>query len=317
MTMDPQPCFIGIDVSKSTLDLHARPGKVAVQFPNDPDGVAALVSRVSVLAPTLVVLEATGGLEHPAAAALAAASIPVAVVNPRQARDFARATGQLAKTDAIDAAALALFAEKIRPAVRPLPSAETLAFQELLDRRRTLTQTRTAESNRLGSAVTTRVRGSIASHIEWLEEQLEELDADLGAAIEASPVWRANDDLLQSIAGIGPVVSRSLLADVPELGTLSREQVAALVGVAPMNRDSGSWRGKRSITGGRSRVRSMLYMAALSAKRFNPSLKAFAERLLAKGKARKVVLVAVARKLLVLANAILRTKTPWKTPVVA
>ena len=315
--MNPQPCFIGIDVSKKALDLHALPGKVTLQFSNDPDGITALVSRVLVLAPTLVVLEATGGLEHPAAAALAAARIPVAVVNPRQARDFAKATGKLAKTDAIDAEVLALFAERIRPEPRPLPDAETLAFRELLDRRRTLIQTRTAESNRLGSAVTARVRRSITVHIRWLEKQLKELDAELSAAIEASPVWRANDELLQSIPGIGPVVSQAMLADLPELGTLSRERLAALVGVAPMNRDSGTWRGKRSVTGGRSRVRSMLYMAALSATRFNPLLKEFADRLKAKGKAAKVVLVAVARKLLVIANAILRDKTPWKMPVAA
>jgi transposase len=232
MTMNHEPCFIGIDVSKDTLDLHALPGQVTLQFPNDPDGVASLVSRVLVLVPTLVVLEATGGLEHPAAAALAAAGIPVAVVNPRQARDFAKATGKLAKTDAIDAQVLAQFAERIRPQPRPLPDAETLALRELSDRRRTLIQTRTGESNRLGTAVTPRVRRSITAHIRWLEKQLEELDADLSAAIEASPVWRANDDLLQSIPGIGPVVSRALLADVPELGTLSREEVAALVGVA-------------------------------------------------------------------------------------
>jgi transposase len=317
MTMDHEPCFVGIDVSKHTLDLHALPGQVTLQFPNDPDGVASLASRVSVLVPTLVVLEATGGLEHPAAAALAAAGIPVAVVNPRQARDFAKATGKLAKTDAIDAQVLAQFAERIRPHPRPLPDAETLALRELSDRRRTLVQTRTGESNRLGTAVTTRVRRSITAHIRWLEKQLEELDADLSAAIEASPVWRANGDLLQSIPGIGPVVSRALLADVPELGTPSREEVAALVGVAPMNRDSGKYSGKRSVTGGRSRVRSMLYMAALSAKRLNPSLKEFAKRLVEKGKAAKVVLVAVARKLLVIANAILREKTPWKAPVAA
>jgi transposase len=317
MTMNHEPCFVGIDVSKHTLDLHALPGQVTLQFPNDLDGVASLVSRVSVLVPTLVVLEATGGLEHPAAAALAAAGVPVAVVNPRQARDFAKATGKLAKTDAIDAQVLAQFAERIRPQPRPLPDAETLALRELLDRRRTLIQTKTGESNRLGTAVTPRVRRSITAHIRWLEKQLQELDADLSAAIEASPVWRANDDLLQSIPGIGPVVSRALLADVPELGTLSREEVAALVGVAPMNRDSGKYSGKRSVTGGRSRVRSMLYMAALSAKRFNPSLKKFAARLVEKGKAAKVVLVAVARKLLVIANAILREKTPWKAPAAA
>ena len=316
--MNPQqPCFIGIDVSKDTLDLHARPGEVTLQFPNDPDGVAALVSRVLAWAPSLVVLEATGGREHLVAAALAAASIPVAVINPRQARDFAKATGELAKTDAIDAAVLALFAERIRPQPRPLPSAQTLAFRELLDRRRTLIQTKTGESNRLATAITKRVRESITAHMEWLEEQLEELKADLAAAIEASPVWRTNEDLLRSIPGIGKVVSRTLLADLPELGTLSREEVAALVGVAPMNRDSGKWKGKRSIVGGRCHVRSMQYMAALSAKRCNPSLKKFATRLKERGKAAKVILVAVARKLLVIANAILREKKPWKTPLAA
>jgi transposase len=317
MTMNPQPCFVGIDVSKDTLDLHARPTGSVGTFPNNPEGIAALTSRVSELAAALVVLEATGGLEHPAAAALAAAGVAVAVVNPRQARGFARATGRLAKTDAIDAGVLALFAERIRPEPRPLPDAQTLALRELLDRRRQLIQTRTAESNRLGSAVTERVRRSIAAHVRWLEKQLRELDDDLGRAIEASPVWRANDDLLQSIPGVGPIVSRALMADVPELGTLSREEVAALVGVAPMNRDSGKWGGRRRVVGGRSRVRSVLYMAALSAKRFNPTLKAFAQRLVAKGKAAKVVLVAVARKLLVIANAVLREKTPWRTPVAA
>jgi transposase len=315
--MNPQPCFVGIDVSKDALDLHALPGKVVLQVANDPDGIASLVSRVLPLTPTLVVLEATGGLEHPVAAALVTAGIPVAVVNPRQARDFARATNRLAKTDAIDAGSLALFAERIRPEPRALPDSQALALRELLDRRRQLIQTRTAESNRLGSAVTERVRRSLEAHLRWLERQLGDLDGDLGEAIEASPVWRVNDDLLRSIPGIGPVVSRALLADLPELGKLSRGQVAALVGVAPMNRDSGRWGGKRSVTGGRSRVRSALYMAALSAKRFNPQLRAFADRLVAKGKAAKVVLVAVARKLLVIANAILREQKPWESAPVA
>jgi len=314
--MSQQPCFVGIDVSKDKLDLHALPGKVVLQFDNDPDGIASLVSRVLGLAPELVVLEATGGLEHPAAAALSTAGVSVSVVNPRQTRDFAKAKNRLAKTDAIDAEILALFAEAIRPEPRPLADEQTLALQELLDRRRQLIQTRTAESNRLGSAVTERVRRSLKSHIRWLEKQLEELDDDLSKAIESSPVWRVNDDLLQSIPGVGRVVSRALLADFPELGTLSRGEVAALAGLAPMNRDSGRWSGKRCIKGGRRGVRSALYMAALSARRFNEPLKKFADRLAAKGKAAKVVLVAVARKLLVIANAILREQKPWKSAAV-
>lgn len=310
--MDPQPCFIGIDVSKSTLDLHALPGRVASQFPNDPGGITALVSGVLVLAPTLVVLEATGGLEHPAAAALAAAGIPVAVVNPRQTRDFAKATGKLAKTDATDAAVLAHFAEAIRPQVRPVPDAQTRELAELLGRRRQLIGMRTAESNRLGTVTAGRVARSIESHLRWLAKQLEGLDESLGEAIRGSAVWRVNDDLLQSIPGVGRMVSRALMADLPELGTLSREQVAALAGVAPMNRDSGKWSGARAVCGGRSHVRSALYRAALSAKRWNPALREFAARLKEKGKAAKVILVAVARKLLVIANAILRSRRPWE-----
>jgi transposase len=315
--MDPQPCFVGIDVSKDSLDLSARPAGLGQSFPNDPDGIAALTSRVSELAPTLVVLEATGGLEYPAATALAAAGVAVAVVNPTQARRFAQATGRLAKTDAIDAAALAHFAEAVRPEARPLADADTRALRELLDRRRQLIGMRTAEGNRLGTTTTEPVRRNIRSHLRWLERQLREVDAQMTAAIESSPVWRVNDDLLRSIPGVGPAVSRTLLAEFPELGTLSREEVAALAGVAPMNRDSGTWSGRRSVAGGRSRVRGLLYMAALSAKRFNPSLREFAARLVTKGKAAKVVLVAVARKLLVIANAVLRDQTPWKMPATA
>jgi transposase len=315
--MNPQPCFAGIDVSKDHLDLHARPSGVAHRFPNDPDGVAALVSRVSGLAPALVVLEATGGMEYPAAAALAAAGVPVAVVNPTQARRFAQATGRLAKTDALDAAALAHFAEAVRPEPRPLPDADTRSLRELLDRRRQLIGMRTAEGNRLPSVTAERVRKNIRAHLRWLDRELGALDADLAAAVRASPVWRANDDLLQSIPGVGPVVSRALLAELPELGTLSREEVAALAGVAPMNRDSGRWGGRRSVAGGRSGVRAALYMAALSARRFNPTLKGFADRLAEKGKAAKVILVAVARKLLVIANAVLRDQKPWKTATTA
>ena len=310
--MNPPPGFVGIDVSKDHLDVHVRPAGTAERFANDPEGVAALTARVGAAAPALVVLEATGGLEYPAAAALSAAGVPVAVVNPRQARDFARATGRLAKTDAIDAAALAHFAEAVRPEPRPLPDADARVLRELLDRRRQLLGMRTAETNRLGAVTTERVRRAIAAHVRWLDKQLRGVDADLTRAIEASPVWRVNDDLLQSIPGIGPVVSWALLAGLPELGTLSREEVAALAGVAPLNRDSGRWAGRRCVAGGRSGVRAALYMAALSARRFNPALKGFADRLAAKGKAAKVVLVAVARKLLVFANAVLRDQKPWR-----
>ncbi|HJZ57374.1 MAG TPA: IS110 family transposase [Gemmataceae bacterium] len=310
--MNPQPCLAGIDVSKDALDLHALPAGVTRQFPHDPDGVAALVESVRALGPALVVLEATGGLEYPAAAALAAGGLSVAVVNPCQARDFARATGRLAKTDAIDAAALARFAERVRPEPRPLPDADTRALRELLERRRQLLGMRAAESNRLGSAGAERVRRDIRAHLRWLDKQLGGRDAELGRAIEASPVWRVNDDLLRSIPGIGSVLSRTLLAEWPELGRLSRGPVAALAGVAPMNRDSGRWQGCRAVTGGRSRLRSVLYMAALSARRFNPVLTGFADRLAAAGKAAKVVLVAVARKLLVIANAVLRDQKPWR-----
>jgi transposase len=317
--MPPAPCFVGIDVSKDHLDAHARPAGAAFREPNDPGGVAALVARVRELAPALVVLEATGGLEHPAAAALAAAGLPVAVVNPRQARDFARATGRLAKTDAIDAEVLARFAEQVRPPARPLPDADTRALAELLDRRRQLVGMRTAERNRLGSATAPRVRRDIAAHLRWLDRRLADLDADLARAVEASPAWRVNDDLLRSIPGVGPQLSRTLLAELPELGTLTREQVAALAGVAPVNRDSGRRAGRRGIAGGRAGVRAVLYMAALSARRFNPALRAFAARLAAKGKAAKVVLIAVPGKLLLIANAVLRDRKPWVeiTPVVA
>lgn len=310
--MNPQPCFIGIDVSKNTLDFHARPSEEVLHVNNDTDGIATLVTRVIELAPTLVVIEATGGLEHPLAAALAATRVPVAVVNPRQARDFAKATGKLAKTDAIDAAVLAHFAEAIRPEARPLPDAQTQELAELLGRRRQLILMRTAESNRLGTVTAGRVRRSIEAHLSWLSKQLEGLDTDLSDAIQSSAVWRVNDDLLQSIPGVGRVVSRALMAELPELGRLSRERIASLAGLAPMNRDSGKWSGKRAVCGGRSHVRGALYMAALSAKRWNPALREFAARLKEKGKAAKVILVAVARKLLVIANAILRNQQPWE-----
>lgn len=298
--------FVGIDVAKAQLDVHVRP--LAETFPvaNDPTGIAALVARLVPLRPTLIVLEATGGLEYAAAAALAAAGLPVAVVNPRQTRDFAKALGRLAKTDTLDASTLAEFADRVRPTPRPLPDETARVFEALLLRRRQLLEMRAAEQNRLGMTTATKVRTSLQAHITWLNQQLDQVDTDLAEAVQTSPVWRAKDELLQTIKGIGPTVSRTLLALLPELGTLTRQQIAALAGLAPLNRDSGQHRGQRRIGGGRAEVRSLLYMAALSAARYHPVLKAFAERLKGAGKAVKVRLVAVARKLLTIANAVLR-----------
>jgi transposase len=306
--------FIGIDVSKDRFDGTARPTGLTFGHDNNDAGIAALVTQLTPLRPTLVVVEATGGLQAPLVAALAVAGIPTAVVNPRQVRDFAKATGRLAKTDALDADVLAHFAEAIRPQPRPLPDATTAALQALLARRRQLLDMRTAEQNRLKMGAKTlpaAVRRNLEKHVRWLTSQVEELDGDLGDAIEASPLWRAKDDLLQSVPSIGPTVSRTLLATLPELGTLSRQQIAALVGLAPVADDSGQRRGQRHIRGGRTAVRCALYMAALSAARFNPVLRAFYQRLRAAGKLAKVALTAVARKLLTILNAMVRSGQPW------
>ena len=315
--MKDHPVYVGIDVAKARLDVHVRPHGDAFRLANDPAGIADLVARLTPLRPALVVLEATGGLEYPAAAALAAAGHPVAVVNPRQVHDFAKATGRLAKTDPLDADTLALFAERIQPPARPLPDADARAFEALLLRRRQLLEMRVAEQNRLDTATAATVRASLQAHITWLTKQLDKVDKELAAAIQASPVWRVKDELLQSIKGIGPTVARTLLALLPELGTLSRQQIAALAGLAPRNRDSGQRHGQRSIGGGRAEVRSLLYLAALSAARYNPALQAFSERLRQAGKATKVRLVAVARKLLTIANAVLRSGRPWDTTLAA
>jgi transposase len=309
--MQPSELFIGIDVSKDTLDGAALPADLTFAQPNDTQGVAAVVGLLLPLQPTLIVLEATGGLELPLATALAAAGLPVAVVNPRQARDFARATGQLAKNDGIDAASLARFGQAIRPQARPLPDAEVRALQALLSRRRQLLEMRGMEQNRLGSCSAAAVRTSLQAHISWLSEHLQQTDKELQQSIESSPVWLAKEDLLRSIKGIGPVSSRTLLAALPELGTLSNRQAAALAGLAPYADDSGRRRGCRHIAGGRSVVRNVLYMAALSAARYNPTLRAFKERLVRAGKKAKVILTALARKLVVLANAVLRTGRRW------
>lgn len=304
--------FVGIDVSKDHLDVAVRPDGTHRRLPNTDDGLDQLVAALGPLGPALVVLEATGGYQRRAVAALSVAGLPVAVVNPARAREFAKAAGRLAKTDAVDAQILAEFAERMRPPVRPLPDADAQKMQALLARRGQLVGMRTMERNRLATAADRTVRRSIEAHLTWLEEQIDGTEKGLGEAIEGSAVWKAKDELLQSIPGIGPGVARTLLFELPELGRLSREQIGALAGLAPVNRDSGRWTGKRFIAGGRAVVRTAVYMATHAARKWNPALKAFADRLTAAGKPPKVVLIAVARKLLVIANAVLRDQKPWR-----
>lgn len=304
------PLFVGVDVAKERLDVVVRPGGEGWSDANDEAGIAALVARLRPLGPALIVCEATGGFERAAIAALAAAGLPVVVANPRQVRDFARATGQLAKTDQLDAGILALFGERVRPAPRPLPDAAAQLLDAVLTRRRQLLEMLTAEKNRLGFAPKPLHRG-IQAHIRWLERQLDDVTKELADLIESSPVWRAKDDLLQSVPGVGPIVSYTLLGELPELGTLSHKQIAALAGIAPLARDSGTLRGKRMIWGGRARVRTALFMAALCGRRWNPVLKVFYDRLIAAGKPKKVAIIACARKLLTILNAMLRNNTHW------
>lgn len=310
--MNTPETFVGIDVSKAALDAHCRPAGSAFRCANDEPGIAELVRRLAALSPALVVLEATGGFEIPAVAALAAAGLAVAVVNPRQARDFAKATGRLAKNDRIDAEVLAHFAQAVRPEPRPLPAPEVAALDALLARRRQLLGMLTMETNRLGACRDEAVRKDLQAHVAWLSERLGGSEKALKGLIQASPVWREKEDLLRSVPGLGPVSSRTLLAAMPELGKLSGRQAAALVGLAPFDDDSGSRRGSRHVRGGRADVRAVLYMAALSAARFNPVFRAFKERLTRAGKKARVVLVAIARKLVVLANAVLRDGKPWQ-----
>ena len=304
------PLFVGIDVSKAALDVAVLPTAEAWRVANGPAEIDSLVGRVAALGPTLVVVEATGRYEAACAAALATAGVPVAVVNPRQVRDFAKATGRLAKTDAIDAAVLARFAEAVKPEPRPLPDAESEALQAILARRRQLLSMLVAEKNRAHVAPKA-VRNSVAKHVRWLEREVDGVDDDLRGAIRESAVWRAKDDLLRGVPGVGRVLATTLLADLPELGQLSRREIAALVGVAPLNRDSGKHRGERSVWGGRAAVRTALYMGALAAVRSNPPVKALYERLVGKGKPKKVALVACMRKLLVTCNAVVRDGQAW------
>ncbi len=308
---DPAATYVGIDVAKDHLDVHARPDGLAWRVANDEAGIASLVVRPQELRPAALVLEATGGYEVPVVAALAAAGLAPAVVNPRQARRFAEGVGRPAKTDPIDAAVLAHFAEAVRPEPRPVPDAEARALGELLARRRQLVQMRVSEQHRLATA-SGAIRKGIRRHLDYLDRQIKGIEADLTAAVQASPAWRARDQLLQSVPGVGPQVSRTLRAELPELGTASGRPLSALCGLAPFNRDSGRRRGPRSIYGGRGHVRAALYQAALVAMRWNAPLKGVYEGLLARGKAKKVALIAVARRPLVILNALVRTGTPWQ-----
>jgi len=308
--MTPAKFYVGVDVAKDWLDVAQRPEGAPWRVSNDERGIAALVERLVQLRPALVVLEATGGMEMPVVGALVIVQLPTAVVNPRQVREFARATGRLAKTDAIDAQVLAQFGEAVRPELRPFPDAATQELSALLARRRQLVGMLTAEKNRLRTAAKA-VRADVQEHIRWLERRLSDLDGQLAQSIRSSPSWRELDNLLKSTPGVGPVLSVTLLAELPELGTLGRKEIAALVGVAPLNWDSGHLRGKRRVWGGRSRVRAALYMAALVAARRNPVLRAFYERLVEAGKPKKVALTACMHKLLTILNAMIRHRTPW------
>jgi len=308
--MKKVPVHVGVDVSKSSLDIAVHATKQKWSFPNNDIGIGQATSLLAKLKPLLVVLESTGGLEVPFVAALGVARIPVAVVNPRQIRDFAKAVGRLAKTDAIDAEVIAYFAAAVNPAPHPLPEDIAQEFTAIISRRHQLQQMLTAEQNRLHTARKS-VAQRIRTHISWLEEELAGIDDDLGRMVRNSPVWRAKDDLLQSVPGIGPITSISLLARLPELGSLDRKQIAALVGLAPFNRDSGTLRGKRTIKGGRTHVRGALYMPTLVATRFNPVISSFYQRLIAAGKPKKVAITACMHKLLIILNAMLKHGTVW------
>jgi transposase len=313
MSKKKSTSFIGIDVSKRLLEVAAHQSDYQLRCANKASAFGELIVELIALRPARIVLEATGGLEIPVVAALHAAGLPVVVSNARQVRDFAKALGQLAKTDRLDARVLAHFAAAIKPPLRPIKSKDELELDALAGRRGQLIEMLTAEKNRRGSAATETVRKEIKEHIDWLEDRIAELDEQLQTLLKSSKLWRVKDEVLQSVPGIGPVVSFSMIADLPELGTLNRQQISKLVGVAPLNRDSGQQRGTRHIYGGRARVRSMLYMAALTATRCNPVIKEFYERLLANKKLFKVAITAWMRKLLAIINVMVRDCTRWKT----
>ena len=306
------PIFVGIDVSKDRLDVHVRPSGEAFAVVRDGEGLERLVADLRGRDVALVVLEATGGFEMTVAAALAGAGLPLAVINPRQIRDFARATGRLAKTDALDAEVIALFAERIRPEPRPIAGPDAQALAELVARRRQLVEMIGMEKNRARQARGKRVQRSLAAILKALEAQLASLDRDIDGVVRGSPVWRAAEELLTSVPGVGDVTARTLIAELPELGALDRRRIAALVGVAPVNRDSGQWRGHRAIAGGRVAVRNTLFMATLTAIRWNPAIRDHYARLVAAGRPKKLAIVACIRHLLTILNAILRTQTPWQ-----
>ena len=304
--------FVGLDVSKDRLDVHVRPTGERFAVTYDDAGLAALLSRLSPLQPTLVVLEATGGYEVAVAAALANAGLPVAVVNPRQIRDFARATGQLAKTDSLDARVTARFAETVQPPARPLATEQAQVLGELIARRRQLVEMLGAETNRRRQARDRGLQKRITAHVSWLTRAIEELEGAIKRLIRSSPVWRETEDLLTSAPGIGDITAHALIADLPELGRLTRRRIAALVGIAPVNRDSGLWRGRRMIGGGRPAVRRALYMATMVAIRYNPPIAAVYRRLTRAGRPKKVAIIAAMRKLVTILNAMLRDRCPWQ-----
>jgi len=309
--MHSEATFVGIDVSKDQLDIAIRPGEARFRESNDDSGIQALIVRLLSFKPQLILLEATGGYEILAAASLRQAGLPAHIINPRQVRDFARSSGRLAKTDKIDAAILAHFAEALKPDLRPWPDEQQQELAALMSRRRQLVEMLVMEKNRLAMTYSPRVRKSLQTNLQSLKEQLKELEQDLDDFIRQSPVWLKKAQLLQSVPGIGPLTCQSLLAWLPELGTLNRKKIAALVGLAPFNRDSGQMRGKRTIWGGRARLRPPLYMATLAACRVNPAIRAFYLRLVAAGKSKKLALTACMRKLLIILNAILKEQQPW------
>lgn len=312
MTESAVECFVGIDVSKSTLDVCIDSPSEVMHVGNDDIGIKTIASRLKVIQPALIVMEATGGLEMRLACELGACGLNVAVINPRQARDFAKATGTLAKTDRVDAAVLGAFAKALRPQARPLKDAQTRELDEMVSRRRQLIANRVQEALRLASATSQALQKSVKAHMVWLDKRIAEIDEDLIHRLKGSDVWRAKDDLLQSIPGVGAITTVTLMAKCPELGTLNRREIAALAGVAPLANDSGKHHGKRSVWGGRADVRVVLYMATLSAIQCNASLKAFSSRLKQTGKPNKVVIVACMRKLLTIMNAMLKTNEPWR-----